>query len=151
MEDAQHGCGARLALICRNIATIVHSFFSFNVITYNLFITMGKKRSRSRSRERSLSLGSASSLSSINKSTGQDDRTNIQTEINKKNEKVKGNTKTTATTPTSLRPNRLERKHVESRLQLPVYKQKAEICSLVAQNEAVLVVAETVSQIMKCL
>ena len=42
------------------------------------------------------------------------------------------------------RPNRLERRHAESRKKLPVYKEKANMCRLVSEHETVLVVAETV-------
>ena len=48
----------------------------------------------------------------------------------------------TATVTTS---NGSRRQHGEARRKLPVYKYRAEICNLVAENDAVLVIAETVS------
>jgi len=46
------------------------------------------------------------------------------------------------------RRNRLDRKHVESRKNLPVYQQKSDICKLVSEHEVLLVVAETVRNIL---
>lgn len=40
---------------------------------------------------------------------------------------------------------KLERQHVETRRQLPVFKFRNEICKLVQENEVLLVIAETVS------
>jgi HrpA-like RNA helicase len=44
-----------------------------------------------------------------------------------------------------------KRQHIEARRQLPVYKYRKEICKLVEENDALLVIAETVSENFPCL
>lgn len=41
-------------------------------------------------------------------------------------------------------PQQLKKKHAETRRNLPVFKYKSELCRMVAKNEVVLVIAETV-------
>ena len=42
------------------------------------------------------------------------------------------------------------RQHGKTRRQLPVFKYRSEICKLVAENEAVLIIAETVRFLSTC-
>ena len=59
--------------------------------------------------------------------------------------KVPGSLNHQSATATVTTSNGNRRQHGEARRKLPVYKYRAEICNLVAENDAVLVIAETVS------
>ena len=51
--------------------------------------------------------------------------------------------------PTQTTSNGHRRQHGEERRLLPVYKFRSEICKVVKENEAVLVIAETVSNFFR--
>ena len=104
---------------------------------------MGKKRGRSRSRSLSLE---ADELPSNNRiETNKFNAKNEYDEVLEIDESNKKKPHDNMSKNNFTRHNRLERMHSESRRNLPVYKHKSEICRLVAQNEVLLVVAETVS------
>ena len=52
----------------------------------------------------------------------------------------------------AVNPQQLKKQHAETRRKLPVFKYKNEICRMVADNEVLLVVAETVrsSRLVDC-